>query len=580
MKWTSRFYKNSQAYKLAAQRIALSGVLGVSFCMPAEAQLSRTGGSSGWQITPRVSVGTTYSDNIKLAPANAAEDDLVLEVEPGVSVRKQGGRVDLRLDYTLQGLLYANHGDANTINHQLQTFGSAEIFQKHFFLDAYGAIAQVPTTSSGRTDNAGSAVMGGLPASLTFLSNLDLGLPGSAGLFRSFGSSDTIAITDNQVTGYRYGLSPYWRQDIGGWVEGLLRYRYDGVRYDDQNEGTTQQGEQQTVNADSQINTLTLDLKSSRRFNRINWNINYLYKNQQLDHASTGSNAMDSGEDRREHVDAKITYRLSRYWSLLANAGYEDSQVTGFENAQDGSYWGLGAVWSPNRFLEIGGLYGPDVNLIALRWNPSTRTYLDVRRRDRNVGVESGVHWQGTFKHQARASVWSVTYVDEVTNEQQLLGSSLLAVGADGQPLALTGQDPTVSSEGRLGVTNRNFRRKRLDAGVVYRRGATGISVNAFNEERETQNAQSIESTYGAGALWTWRFAPRIASFIGGGWERDDLGQQAQRNDYWVSTVGLAQAFAPNFGGLISYRYYQNDASSAEREFRENRLNVRFNMKF
>ena len=128
MKWTSRFYRNRQAYRLIVQRTVLPVVLGVSFFMPVAAQPSRTGGSSGWQITPRVSVGATYSDNIKLAPANAAEDDLVLEVEPGVSVRKQGGRLDLRLDYTLQGLLYANHGDANTVNHQLQTFGSAEIW--------------------------------------------------------------------------------------------------------------------------------------------------------------------------------------------------------------------------------------------------------------------------------------------------------------------------------------------------------------------------------------------------------------------------------------------------------------------
>lgn len=564
-------YGQKPACKLIVRGAVLSVVFGVSFCMPGQAQQSRDGGgSNAWRITPRISVGAIYSDNIKLAPANAAEDDLVLDVEPGISIRKRGGRLDLRLDYTAQGLLYANHSDANTVNHQLQGFGSAEIFQKYFFLDAYSAISQVSATSSGRT---------GSPASLAFLSNLDLGLPGAAGLFQSFGTSDEIALTDNQTTGYRYGISPYWRQNIGGWVEGLLRYRYDGVRYDDQNKVTTTQGEQQTVNADSQINTLMFDLNSGRRFDIINWNMGYFYQRQQLDNA-TGSNVTANGEDRRERLDAKITYRLSRYWALLANAGYEDSQVTGFENARDGSYWGLGAIWTPNRFLEVGGLYGPDVNLIALRWNPSTRTSLDVRRRDRNVGVESGVHWQGTFKHQARASTWSVTYLDEVTNEQQLLGSSLLAVGADGQPLALEEQGQSISAEGPFGLTNRNFRRKRLDAGVVYRRGPTGISVNAFSEERQTQDAKSIESTYGAGALWTWRFAPQVASFIGGGWEHDDLGEEAQRNDYWVSIVGLAQAFTPNFGGLISYRYYQNDAGSAEQEFRENRLNVRFNMKF
>jgi len=45
-----------------------------------------------WRITPRISIGATYSDNIRLAPSNEAESDLVLQVDPGISVRKQGGR--------------------------------------------------------------------------------------------------------------------------------------------------------------------------------------------------------------------------------------------------------------------------------------------------------------------------------------------------------------------------------------------------------------------------------------------------------------------------------------------------------
>ena len=80
-----------------------------------------------WRITPRLSVGATYSDNIRLAPTDEAEGDLVLQVDPGVSIRKQGGRLDLRLDYTAQGLLYANNSDASTINNNLLAFGTAEL---------------------------------------------------------------------------------------------------------------------------------------------------------------------------------------------------------------------------------------------------------------------------------------------------------------------------------------------------------------------------------------------------------------------------------------------------------------------
>ncbi|MDV7398983.1 hypothetical protein RZS08_46675, partial [Arthrospira platensis SPKY1] len=44
-----------------------------------------------WRITPRLGVGMIYSDNIRQAPADEAESELVVEVEPGVAMRKRGG---------------------------------------------------------------------------------------------------------------------------------------------------------------------------------------------------------------------------------------------------------------------------------------------------------------------------------------------------------------------------------------------------------------------------------------------------------------------------------------------------------
>jgi hypothetical protein len=53
-----------------------------------------------------------------------------------------------------------------------------------------------------------------------------------------------------------------------------------------------------------------------------------------------------------------------------------------------------------------------------------------------------------------------------------------------------------------------------------------------------------------------------------------------QKNEYWLSVIGLARVFSPDTGGLISYRYYRNDADPTDQGFRENRLNIRFSMKF
>ena len=299
------------------------GVLLVGFCSPCWTQ-EASSGPGGWQVIPRISVGTTYSDNINLAPANEAQEDIVLQVDPGISVRKRGGRLDLRLDYTAQGLLYTNNGDANKINNQLQAFGTAKLFQQNLFLDAYGSISQVPVDDSGRTDAGNLGSTGGMPSSLSFFNNLDLGLPGAAELFNPIGIFSDIALTDNQATANRFGISPYWRQNLDGWVDVLLRYRYDDVSYDEEDGVDDQQPDQQANTSDSQINTVEFNLASSHQFSMLKWNIDYFYQQQKQD-AQRDIDTTGGGDDRRENVTGQMSYRLNRRWALLAQAGYKNN---------------------------------------------------------------------------------------------------------------------------------------------------------------------------------------------------------------------------------------------------------------
>jgi uncharacterized protein (PEP-CTERM system associated) len=523
-----------------------------------------------WRITPRLSLGMTYSDNISLAPADEAEGDLVLQVDPGVSIRKRGGRLDLRLDYTAQGLLYTQQGEAN-LNNNLLAFGTAELYQDHLFLDVYGSISQVPVTSGGRVD-VGNLGFGGGGTSGGGLGLLDLNmvfdvLPGATEIFNPVGIFSNIALTDDQTTQANFGISPYWRQDFGGWAEGLLRYTYDDSGYG-QNE------------FDSQSNSVQFDLNSGRRFSLLTWSLAYSYQQQdgQQDGQQGDNPILGGGNTRQESVVAQANYKLSNAWALAAVAGYEDN--TGYEDNENGPYWAVGAIWSPNRFYALTGLYGLNYNEIAVQWNPSPRTGLQVSRTDQGVGTSPGVYWNGAFNYKTRFSTWSANYTQEVTTVQELLGNSLTGLGPDGQPIALDDQGQILLPGGALGLTNQPFLRKSFNVAATYRRGRNALGFNAFSENREFQDTTlNNEDTYGAGAIWTWRFAPRTASFLGTGWEHDDLGDD-QQNDYWVLVLGLARLFTPDSGGLISYRYYQNDADPSDQGFRENRLNVRFSMKF
>ena len=521
-----------------------------------------------WQITPRISVGATYSDNIRLAPANEAESDLVLQVDPGISVRKRGGRVEARFDYTAQGLLYTQQGEAK-LNNNLLGFGTAELYQDHFFLDAYGSISQVPVSSGGRVDAGNLGLGGGSSFATGLFNNPNLGLPGGADIFSPAGLFSDIALTGDQTTAASFGLSPYWRQNFGGWTEALLRYRYNrsgfGQNADSDGQGGASDGVTQSVD---------LNLKSGRRFSALSWSLDYSRQQQDLQ----GQDSEDGST--QENATGQATYRLNRQWALLAEAGYENNDLSTFQtDNRNGSYWGLGAIWSPNRRFDLTGLYGPNVNEVAIQWTPSARTRFELSRRDQSVGASPGVHWEGSLSHRTRRTQWSARYTEEVTSTQQLLSDSLIGVGPDGQPVLLDEQGQIIAVGGPFGLSDQEFLRKRFETDVTYQRVRNSFSLRAFSEDRQYQDATLDESAYGVGGLWTWRFAPRTASFVGTGWERDELSED-QQNDYWVSVIGLARVFTPDSGGLISYRYYENDAEPADQGFRENRLNVRFSVKF
>lgn len=523
-------------------------------------------------MTPRISVGTTYSDNIRLAPSGEEEGDTVLQVDPGISVRKQGGRLNLRLDYTAQGLFYADYRDADQINNNLLAFGTAELYQGNLFLDAYGSVYQVPIVSSGRVDAGSLGSNGGLPSSLEFFNNaLDI-LPRASDIFNPIGIFSNIALTDNQTTQSTFGISPYWRQNIGGWAEALLRYRYENISYS----GSDSSIDGQEELLDSQINSVDFNLSSGRNFDAFKWNLNYFYLKQ--DGQQNNNDIQDNGNDQQEKIAGQLDYRLNSTWALVAEAGYVNNQSTTFSDNTNGPYWGLGATWKPSRYYSLTGLYGLNYNNIAIEWNPAQRTSLIISRAYQGVGYSPGVYWNGSFRHRTRFTVWSADYTQEVTTAQQLAGSNLTGVGPDGRPIVL--DDPSqIIPDSSLGLTNEQFLRKSFNLGMTYLRSRTGLTFAAFSDNREFQEPTQNEDTYGVGALWTWRFAPRTASFLGAGWGHDDLGLD-QQNEYWLSVIGLARVFSPDTGGLISYRYYRNDADPADQGFRENRLNIRFSMKF
>jgi len=508
-------------------------VLAALFC----SHLNNLALAQGWEITPRLIVGETYTDNVFLDPPGDTEQDFVTQITPGVSILRESSRLDLSLDYLMQNLIFIRNSDNNDINHQLRSRATAEVADERLFLDANATVRQIFADAEGRTR-------------LTTSIN-----PFGAG---GFGLDNNLSGLDsNRTNSFTYGISPYWTSQLGGYAETIVRYRFEETRFSDQ----------EVSNSDSTTNTVDIAVNSAQRFTALDWNINYLFRDRDRNDFAD-QNRNDGRQDQINRLDGQARYRFLRDWSLIAEAGYDDSDVSDLESEQ-GSFWSAGAEWNPSRFIALSAAYGNNQNLLSLQLSPSRRTLFEISRRKRDVGVNPGVRWEGLLQHRTR--YWTVTarYFERPETIADVLRTPAL-VGPEGQPEFTAGTEF---------VTRGGFNRQRLDANVRFERGRTDISLSTYGERREREVEQD-ENRYGIRLAWTRQITPRTRSVIGGAWEQDEFEQTDDQDNLWAVGLGLSHFLTERTQGFVAYQYARRDSDRADREYRENRFDLRLQIQF
>ena len=177
----------------------------------------------GWTVVPELSVKEVFTDNLFLT-ASDEEQDFATELTPRINIYGNAKRASVRVNYALQGLLYANNGDENTHFHQLFSAGVAELVRQLIFIDGDATITQqnLTDTGSGVFTNFGPG---------TFLG----------------GVGDNISVTGERTTVTTYRLSPYLVHRLGDWADAELRFEYDDVSQSDGDAPVDDPGEPRTV---------------------------------------------------------------------------------------------------------------------------------------------------------------------------------------------------------------------------------------------------------------------------------------------------------------------------------------------
>lgn len=270
---------------------------------------------AGWELTPSVTLGTIYSDNVTLAPKGAETSDLILELAPALDARFEGRRLDADIRYRARSLFYRDRDDLDQTYHFLDARTNAELVQDTFFLDAGVGVRQQVIDPS-------------------------VVIPG-----------ETLSGGENLSDEYTAFISPHWTGRVADNLQADVRYVLGAVRYD---EGTL---------TDSDQHVLAALLERTPEAGTLYWALRYRQARVEFEDEDNVTLEQGTGE-----LGIPVTGRTR----LILIGGYERNNflLADGSNAPDDSLWAVGLRSSRGERFEVEVLAGERVfgNTFSLRW--------------------------------------------------------------------------------------------------------------------------------------------------------------------------------------------------------------------
>lgn len=496
-----------------------------------------------WKFTPSITLSERYTDNVDLEANAQADSDWITEISPRITMSRSGARIKANVDYSLQGLLYANDSDQNDLRHNLNGRVNAELAKEWLFLDASARISH------------------------ELLSLADAG-----------GLGDPVGIGNTTSVG-SYSLSPYLKHRFGSAATVEARLTQNGVFIGD------------SAVSDTNSTRYQLSAVSGNYFPPLSWGANYT----KSDTRNSGTGASDSGN---ESASANARYRLSRKFGLLAQASMEKNDFTGASNrVRDYSSYGFGAFYTPSRRVSMDVLFNDSDNGSfvsgSLTLNPTLRTSITATTSERAYGRSYSLN----LAHRTRKSNWSLRYSDDLTTSQQQyldysgVKNAYFCPVSNKVEIVPYGQPPSdpvtcvyVLSSGppSQAQLNQTYLSKNLMGVVGYSLRRNTWLLSLFDTRREYQGfAGGSDTTRGLQASWSLRPAAHTTFTLSGGVSRNEIsGTPSREDDLWNLRLVTTHQFQPKVSGSVEVRHQERKSTDATGGYAENSVAARLNMSF
>lgn len=483
-----------------------------------------------WYITPALSFIETFSDNINLAPSGSERSAFVTQVNPGVSIQRIGGRLNLNLNYQMQNVINRGGGGGVDVNNQLIATANSELVRNRLYLNAASSIGQQNIVNTGLI------------------------------------TTSNINTNANRTDVYTFSVNPVWTPRIGGYANGIVNMGYNLVNTSNSATGTANT---YFVNA---------QLLSGYKFSNIGWRLGY---NDSYSDRSLGGNV------RFTSYNGEVRYFFTRKYAAFISFGNSSNTFQSNTNTnQNGSFYLAGLAWIPTQKLALEGGYGKNLQYVQVQVRPTFRTNLAVRFQHSGVGTNTGDVWNATLNHTMGRSNWQARYFEDTTTTQQIL----LGQNPFNQTLSLNAAG-VASNIALPTLTNQVIVRKQGQVSVSGVTGRSTLGLVLFHSRREFQVSLTRDTSIGAIASWGWRFTPRTNALLRLSWNRNTtenplgLALNRRNNIYDVSirltrNIGDYFNISKNMNGSLEYRHIRQDSSDPTVSYDENRIIALFNILF